>query len=45
MLSFRVGEAFVDGEGGVGFADAAPGLWAEDESLHGFLSVKIYSCG
>ena len=32
-----MGEVFVDGECGAGFADAALGLWAEDESLHGFL--------
>jgi hypothetical protein len=30
-----VGEVFVDGEGGAGLADAALGLRAEDESLHG----------
>jgi len=40
-----VGEVFVGGEGGAGFADAALGLRAEDESLHGFLSVKICFCG
>jgi hypothetical protein len=41
-----VGEVFVDGEGGAGFADAAPGLRAEDESFHGIpFGLKFIPAG
>jgi hypothetical protein len=41
-----VGEVFVDGEGGAGFADAALGLRAEDESLHGIpFGLKFIPAG
>jgi hypothetical protein len=32
-----MGEVLAGEDGGGAFADAAFGLWADDESLHGFL--------
>ena len=41
-----MGEVFVDGEGGAGFADAALGLRAEDKSLHGIpFGLKFIPAG
>ena len=41
-----MGEVFVDGQGGAGFADAALGPWAEDESFHGIpFGLKFIPAG
>jgi hypothetical protein len=37
VLGFQMGEVLAGEDGGGAFADAAFGLWADDESLHGFL--------
>ena len=37
VLGFEMGEVLAGENGGGAFADAAFGLWADDESLHGFL--------
>jgi hypothetical protein len=37
VLGFQMGEVLAGENGGGTFADAAFGLWADDESLHGFL--------
>src|ERR1700691_5241645 len=37
VLGFQMGEVLTGEDGGGAFADAAFGLWADYESLHGFL--------